>query len=251
MKRSLVALALAAGLAQAQDTRRSGFDFMGPALQAMQRDDAQNPAMLWVEEGEALWSRRDGAAAKSCADCHGDASRSMRGVAARHPAFDEATGRPVTLAGRISACRTQRQQATPWAPESKPLLALEAHLALRSRGLPVAPPDDPRLAPFAARGAALWRQRFGQLDLACAHCHDDRAGGRLGGSAIPQAHPTGYPIYRIEWQSLASLQRRMRGCMAGVRAEPFDFGAIEWTELELFLARRAAGMAVDAPAVRP
>ena len=43
-------------LAQAQppDPRRSGLDFMSPALQALQTDDSQNPAMLWVQDGAAL-----------------------------------------------------------------------------------------------------------------------------------------------------------------------------------------------------
>ena len=62
---------------------------------------------------------------------------------------------------------------------------------------------------------------------------------------IPQGHPTGYPIYRLEWQGLGSLQRRLRNCMSGVRAEPFAYGAIELVELELYLhaarARHAAG----------
>ncbi|WP_460427902.1 FAD-dependent oxidoreductase [Azotobacter armeniacus] len=75
----------------------------------------------------------------------------------------------------------------------------------------------------------------GQLDLSCAACHDDNWGKRLGGSLIPQAHPTAYPLYRLEWQSLGSLQRRMRNCMIGVRAEPFDFGAPELVDLELYL----------------
>ena len=62
---------------------------------------------------------------------------------------------------------------------------------------------------------------------------------RAGGSAaapIPQAHPTGYPLYRLEWQGLGSLQRRLRNCMVGVRAEPFPFGAPEYVDLELYLA---------------
>ena len=105
--------------------------------------------------------------------------------------------------------------------------------------------------PFRERGEKLYRQRIGQLDLSCAQCHDERAGGRLAGAVIPQAHPTGYPIYRLEWQGLGSLQRRLRGCIAGVRAEPFAYGAIELTELELYLARRAAGMKIETPAVRP
>ncbi len=77
----------------------------------MQDDDTANPGMLWVLDGEALWQRQDGAAGKSCADCHGDAATSMKGVAARYPAFDAALGRPVDLEQKINQCRTERQQA--------------------------------------------------------------------------------------------------------------------------------------------
>ena len=175
----------------------------------------------------------------------------MKGVAARYPAFDAATRRPVTLAQRINTCVVDRQGAASLAPESQELLALESFVAMQSRGLPIAPPDDARLAPFRERGEKLYRQRIGQLDLSCAQCHDERAGGRLAGATIPQAHPTGYPIYRLEWQGLGSLQRRLRGCISGVRAEPFSYGVVELTELELYLAQRAAGMKIETPAVRP
>ena len=233
------------------DARRSGFDFMGPSTQAMQRDDAQNPAMLWVQEGQALWNTAAGARNTSCAGCHGDAASSMRGVAARYPAFDAQAGGPLTLAERIGECRRRHQQAPPLEAESHALLSLESHVARQSRGLPIEAAGDARLAPFRERGRALFFQRIGQLGLACAQCHDHHAGQRLGGNVIPQGHPTGYPIYRLQWQGMGSLQRRLRNCMTGVRAEPFPFGAQELTELELYLKQRAAGMAMDAPAVRP
>ena len=51
--------------------------------------------------------------------------------------------------------------------------------------------------------------------------------------------------------ALGSLQRRLRNCLSGVRAEPFAFGAHELVELELYLACRAKGLAVEVPAVRP
>ncbi len=175
----------------------------------------------------------------------------MRGVAARHPAWDRAAERPVNLAQRINLCRQRHQQAPPLAAESADLLGLEAFVARQSRGLPIAPDPDPRLAPFRERGRLLFEQRIGQLDLSCAQCHDANAGRRLGGSLIPQGHPTGYPIYRLEWQALGSLQRRLRNCMTGVRAEPYAYGAPELVALELYLATRAAGLTVDAPAVRP
>lgn len=234
-----------------RDTRRSGYDFMGPSTQAMQRDDAQNPGMLWIKDGEALWNRPAGENGKSCAGCHQAAPASMRGVAARYPAMDERSLQPMTLAQRIRQCRQANQQAPALAFESQDLLALEAYVAAQSRGMPLAPPADPRLEPFVQKGQQLFTQRLGQLNLSCAQCHDQLAGLRLGGSPIPQGHATGYPLYRLEWQGLGSLQRRLRNCMSGVRAEPFAYGAREWTELELFLAARARGMPVETPAVRP
>src|SRR4029450_12855188 len=81
-----VAVVTAAAAAErAPDARHSGFDDLSPATQAMQRDDAQNPGMLWVGEGEALWNAKLGPRDQSCASCHDDASKSMRGVAARYP----------------------------------------------------------------------------------------------------------------------------------------------------------------------
>jgi sulfur-oxidizing protein SoxA len=252
MKRALLLLAVAAvSWAGADDTRRSGFDFMSPVTQAMQRDDVQNPGMLWVLDGEALWNAKAGTRDKSCAGCHGDAATSMRAVAARYPAFEAQQGKPLTLGQRIATCRQKHQGETALAPESRPLLSLEAYVATQSRGLPIAPPDDRRLEAFRERGRQWFEKRIGQLNFSCAQCHADNAGQRLGGSVIPEAHPTGYPIYRLEWQGMGSLQRRLRGCMSGVRAEPFPWGSIEMTELELYLAQRAAGMRIETPAVRP
>ena len=231
--------------------RRSGFDFMSAATQEMQRDDALNPAMLWVAEGEAQWNEAPSSAAKSCAGCHGDAAASMRGVAARYPAFDERMGKAVDLQQRINACRITHQQQPEFSAESRPLLGLAAYLGLQSRGVAVAAPDDPRLAPALQRGEKLFHTAMGQLNFSCTQCHNANWGKRLAGSPIPQAHATGYPIYRLEWQGMGSLQRRLRNCMTGVRAEPFPYGADELVELELYLNSRAAGMTFETPAVRP
>src|SRR5438874_756500 len=87
---------------------------------------------------------------------------------------------------------------------------------------------------WVLEGGTLWEKKTG-------------AAGRV----IPQAHPTGYPLYRLEWQNLGSLQRRLRNCLVGIRAEPYDYGAPELVDLELYLMWRARGMTMDAPAVRP
>jgi sulfur-oxidizing protein SoxA len=231
------------------DRRRSGYQDMGAALQKMQDDDAANPGMLFVQLGEQLWGRPAGAANKACADCHSVAD--MKGVAARYPMMPGDGDRPIDLEGRIRLCRIAHQQAEPPAPESRELLSLAAFVARQSRGLPIAPPDDARLAPFREQGQAIYRQRQGQLNLSCAICHDDNAGKRLAGVTIPEAHPTGYPIYRLEWQALGSLKRRLRNCLVGIRAEAYPYDAVEYVSLEIYLMARAKGMVFESPGVRP
>jgi L-cysteine S-thiosulfotransferase len=231
--------------------RRSGFEFMSPQTRAMQSEETSNPGMLWVVDGERLWGAPAGSTGKSCASCHEHAKSSMRGVAARYPAFDEETKQPIDLMSRINQCRTKRQNAEPLTYQSDELLALTAYVGYQSNGMPIAPPADARLQPFRENGRAWFERPLGQLQLSCASCHDDRWGARLGGSVIPQGHPTGYPLYRLEWQTVGSLQRRLRGCLVGVRAQPFDFGAPEYVNIELFLMERARGLSIETPAVRP
>jgi len=235
----------------APQDRRSAYADMSRESKAMQDDDTANPGMLAVLDGEALWNRQIGAANRSCADCHGDAAQSMRGVAARYPAFDAPRGKPIDLEERINLERTARQKARPLRYESDELLALSAYVARQSRGEPIAPPEDQRLLPFTAAGRDFFNKRQGQLNLSCALCHDDNWGKRLAGNIVPQGHPTGYPLYRLEWQSLGSLQRRLRNCISGMRAEVPDYGAPEYVNLELFLMQRARGMPMESPAVRP
>jgi len=229
--------------------RRSGYEFMGRETRAMQDDDTTNPALFALLDGETLWNRADGAAGRACAACHGDAAQSMKGVAARYPAI--VGGKPLNLEQRINACRVEKQRAAAFAYESKELLALTAYVARQSRGLPIAIEANDTTRPFIDAGGALYERRQGQLNLACSQCHDDNWGRSLAGTPIPQAHPTGYPIYRLEWQAMGSLERRLRNCMIGARAEPYAYGSPEMVELELYLMWRARGMKLETPAVRP
>lgn len=249
----LRAAILAAGLATAAaaEDRQSSYEIMSPELQAMQDDESINPGMLWVARGAALWEAPEGTSGRSCAGCHGDAAVSMAGVAARYPAWDEALAVPVDLAGRIDLCRTRHQQAEALERDSDPLLALAAFVARQSDGLPITPDPDPRLDPWREKGHALFEARMGQLNLACANCHDDHAGGHLAAATIPQGHPTGYPQYRLQWEGMGGLHRRLKNCMTGIRADPFQTGSLEYIALEQYLMSRAAGLLLEAPAIRP
>ena len=214
--------------------RRSGYEFMSRETRAMQDDEITGPAVLTLLDGEALWGKL------GCAGCHEDAATSMKGVAARYPAM---------VGGKLTTLEQQVRHRNPeLAYESRDLLALTAFVAKQSRGMPIA---VSQIRSNLEAGRAFFNKRQGQLNLACAQCHDDNWGKKLAGTPIPQAHPTGYPLYRLEWQGVGSLTRRLRNCLTGMRAELYPHGAPELVDLELYLMWRARGMKMEAPAVRP
>jgi sulfur-oxidizing protein SoxA len=228
----------------------SGADFQSERIQAQQRDEAANPGMLWVEEGARLWAEPQGTAGRSCASCHGDAATSMKGVAARYPAVDPKSGRLINVEGRINLCRTVHQQAEPLAYESDALLGLTAFVARHSLGLPIKVETGGAAASFHEAGRAFYHRRQGQINLSCAQCHDDNAGRSLRGDTISHGLGNGYPAYRLEWQTLGSLHRRLRACSLGVRAVQYDYGSQDYLNLELYLAGRAESVAIETPAIR-
>src|ERR1700691_3766968 len=97
------------------DQRRSDSAFVSADTRAMQNDETANPGMLAVLDGETLWNEKAGASNKSCADCHGDAAVSMKGVAARYPSFAPELGRPVDLEQQINLSRATDQKSAPLA----------------------------------------------------------------------------------------------------------------------------------------
>ena len=210
--------------------RKSGTEFMSRETRAMQDDAVTGPAVLTLLDGEALWGKL------GCAACH----TNMKGVAARYPAI---------VGGKLTTLEQQVRHRNPeLAYESRELLALTAFVAKQSRGMPI---EVSEIKSHLEAGRAFFHKRQGQLNLACANCHDDNWGKKLAGTPIPQAHPTGYPIYRLEWQSVGSITRRFRNCLTGMRAELLPHGAPELVDVELYLMWRAREMKMEAPAVRP
>ena len=229
--------------------KRSGTDYLAPQLRTMQEDDDQNPAFLWVDQADTTWTRIEGKAGRSCESCHG-AVENLRGVAARYPLWQEAMGRPVNLEQRINLCRTGNMEAEAWPYESDPLLGMTALVGLHSRGMPVDVLGDGPMRAWYEKGRDFYYARRGQLDCTCAHCHDENAGKKLRGDTLSQGHPNGFPTYRLGWQKLGSLHRRLLACGRDLRAETYALGSDEYLALEIFLAVRARGLPMETPAVR-
>ena len=246
---TLVACGLCAHAQIPLNQRQSGSELLSSSNLSIQNDPGLHPATLWLLEGEALWKTQPSNNVPSCESCHGDAQTSMRNVATKYPR--KLGSELLNLEGQINQCRVQRQHQPAWPWESLPLLSVTSWVARQAKGQAIDAFSSPLLKQDLAAGRDLFFQRMGQINLSCAQCHDQRWGQKLAGVVIPQAHPTGYPLYRLEWQGVGSLQRRLRNCMNAVRAEPYAQGSIELTRLELYLMWRARGMPLETPALRP
>jgi len=228
----------------------SGYEFRSSRTQALQDDDFENPAFLWVDNGEELWNTVEGAAGKSCASCHSDAEKSMNGVSASYPKYSEQAGKVINTEQRINKCRTDNMKAKAYKWESPDMLAITAYVTTQSKGVPVNVKTDGKAKASFENGEKLFYQRRGQLDLACSNCHEDNYGSYIRADMLSQGHSNGFPTYRLKWQGLGSLHRRFRGCNKNVRATPYGFGSQEYVDLELYLAWRGNGLPVESPSVR-
>ena len=229
----------------------SGYEFRNAETQALQDDDFENPAFLWVDQGEELWSTADGTAGKACADCHNDASDSMKTVGARYPVWDAKASKPINVELRINQCRTERMGADAWKYESSQMVGMTAYVKLQSRGEPVNVDfSEGDMEAWKEKGKEIYYTPYGQLDMACSNCHEDHYGEYVRSDFLSQGQTNGFPTYRLKWQGMGTLHRRFSGCMKNIRAEPYKRGSDEFLALEVYLAYRGVGLPVESPSLR-
>lgn len=229
---------------------QSGNAFLSDDLRRMQADASLNPVQLWVDQGQKLWGTSPQTG--SCFSCHGDVQK-LKGVVSRYPQWSEKKQGLVNLEDQILTC-TQRTKAPQTSLENPDVLALSAVLHAASTGLPF------QLEPLQKNkdqwqnaltsGAQLFTTRTGRMNLACTHCHDQLIGMQMRADVISPGHPTGFPIFKMSWQSMGSIDRRLRACFSGVQAEVPAPGSQSLRQLELYLKVRAQSLPIDGPALR-
>ena len=229
----------------------SGYAFLDEATRAMQDDEFENPGMVAVDRGAELFHEHREAEEYSCSSCHGNdgAGFDVKEIA-RYPVFNPSLGGLVTLQGRVNYCWEIHLDRFPLTPGDADLISLETFVRNRARGEPVNVQTDGDMAPLLARGEALYNTRFGQLDLACRHCHVQHQGQMLRGQRLSQGQANGFPEYRLGKGRITSFQQRLSECFASFRAEPFEPGSEEYDLLELYVTARGNGLPVETPAVR-
>ena len=217
---------------------RSGATFSSATIAAQQRDDDRNPGMLWVDQGRDIFAR-------DCVSCHADA----KGLATKLPKLSR-DGSVVTLEAQINFCQTERVKKSTYVLESPPLLALASFIAFSSRGVAQNVPANVTQSAAWQRAHDAFTRVQGTLDFDCRSCHDKLYGKRVRNQSISQGYGVGYPAYRVEWQTLGSLNRRLRACFFGMETVVPAATDPILADLELYLAWRAQGLAIEAPGVR-
>lgn len=228
----------------------SGWVFRSAETQAMQMDDFDNPGMIGVESAMADWAAVDGSEGKSCASCHEDAETSMKGVRAVYPKWNEAAGEVRTLEMQINDCRTTRMGAEEWKWSGDDMVDMTALISSVSRGMPMNVAIDGPARETWEKGKEIYYTRYGQLELACANCHEDNYGNMIRADHLSQGQTNGFPVYRLKTASLNSTHKRFRGCIRDTRAETFAEGSPEFIALDLYVASRGNGLSVEGPSVR-
>jgi sulfur-oxidizing protein SoxA len=232
------------------NTRLSGNAFLPPGLLRLQSDVVNSPVTLWLDKGRALWI--DTETGPSCQSCHGDVT-SLKKSAPSFPRLDASAQSLINLEDQIVTCRARTGRANAKV-EDDDVLALSALLHDAAKGQPIdvhAPAE--RAAAWQARlahGAQLFGTRNGRINLACVHCHEQNVGRQMRADVISPGNPTGFPILRMSWQRLGSIERRLRACYSGVQAVLPAPGDPDLRDLELYLKVRAKGMPLDGPSIR-
>ena len=243
-------LALLVSLVYAQTTkdgRTSDSVYLSKQLQELQNDTTRNPISLWQERGQSLWQGQ-------CKSCHGEINILKRS-AATFPRLAQDGKSLVNLEDQIVRCQS-RQNTPVNTIESEEVLSLSAalHQAAKNESIAVSAPTGMLASEqWQARlksGEVLYQARIGRMNLACMHCHDQKVGAQMRADTISQGHPTGFPIYRLSWQTMGSIDRRLRACYSGVQATVPPAGSAELRDLELYLKVRANGMPLDGPSIR-
>jgi L-cysteine S-thiosulfotransferase len=252
----LAVQASAVSVVLAQDKRTSGQVYLSKQMQDLQADAARNPISLWQERGQALWQGQ-------CKSCHGEMV-TLKASAPSFPRLSTDGKSLINLEDQIARCQ-QRQSGAAVANASNTSLSIDSdevlslsvalHQVAVSEPIKVAAPignagAEVQWQARLSSGEKLYQTRIGRMNLACMHCHDQKVGTQMRADTISQGHPTGFPIYRMSWQTVGTIDRRLRACYSGVQATVPPSGSPELRDLELFLKVRANGMPLDGPSIR-
>jgi sulfur-oxidizing protein SoxA len=203
-----------------------------------------------VDEGKTAFETPF-ANGKTYADCFDD-----RGIGIRQnfPYFDVKAGEVVTLDLAINRCRVANGEK-PLPYQVGMMASLTAYMSETSRGkaFDIKIPDDPRAHAAYDDGKKYFYTRRGQLGFSCSSCHVGSSGQRLRGDILAPALGilASFPIYRSDWGSMGTIDRRFTSCSSQMRSQPLPPQDVSYRNLEYFLSYMSNGVPIAGPGTRP
>lgn len=202
-----------------------------------------------IDAGEALWET-EFANGKSFATCF--ESPSVAGSA--YPYFDNARNDVITLTQAINECLTTNGEKA-WNTKKGKMASLQAFMAssaTEDEKVINVKIDSQAASDAYERGKEYYYTQRGYLKLNCAECHVQGAGQRVRNEKLSQllGQTTHFPVHRLKWKGVGTLERRMSGCIKDEGQVPPGDTSKEMKELLFFMAYMSNEMKIDGPDIR-
>jgi len=201
-----------------------------------------------VDAGEELYNKKfkNG---KSFASCFPNTK-----IGGNYPYFDESRKEVISISSAINECLVSNGEKK-WNMKKGKMASLEAYFAFSSTE--AEKKVDIKISSKEAsdayeRGKEFYYSQRGYLKLSCATCHIQGAGQRVRNEKLSPllGQTTHFPVYRLKWDGLGTLERRMAGCVKDQGQVPPKANSVVMKELLYFMAYMSNGMNVDGPDIR-
>lgn len=171
-----------------------------------------------------------------------------------YPMFDQNRKEVVTLTQVVNECLTANGEQK-WNEKKGEMADFQAFIANSTKEAEKKVNIKIESAEAEAayeRGKKYYYSQRGYFNLSCATCHVQGAAQRVRNESLSQllGHTTHFPVYRLKWQGLGTLERRMEGCVKDQGQNPPKPSSTEMKELLYFMAYMSNEMPIDGPDIR-
>ncbi len=215
-----------------------------PASYIDNLDEFENPGMSVLENAEDLYSQ-------SCVSCH-ETPDVFDNWATAMPKFEPRLEKVLGIEEFITR-HTRETTGVEYPMQSGENSALSTYLRFLANGEPIhIDTSDPRTAAALQRGEALVLSKIGQLNFACADCHQRNARRWIRGNYVPgfESMVEHHPVYRTSRGEIWSIRKRMQWCNVSIWANELPPDAPEYGDIELYLTVRAMDRMLSVPGYR-
>ncbi|MDA7847983.1 sulfur oxidation c-type cytochrome SoxA [Sulfurospirillum sp.] len=217
-----------------------------PTRDQMEEINEFAPYEIPLDEGRELWVKPF-ANGKTYSSCFPDAA-----VKQNFPYYDTKRDEVVTIGQAINECRVGNGEK-PLKYGKGDIAKLAAHIAYESRGkeINIQIPNEKAAMAYEAGKKMFYKQR-GYFYMNCTECHVQGAGKKVRQEALSPilGAVSHFPVYRIKWGGLGTLQRRLVGCVKDTGSEKPAMQSRSVKELEYFVTYMSNGLKLNGPDTR-